>query len=203
MSRLLGTLELSLTSQSGILPNTIFLFQSVRVFIFWTRFIQSIKRLHLPLLVPDIIPKHSSFRFPFSIIDASPWIGLYSWLDRLLPSIYVASRLKELVLLILAQRVPLIWAVVATLRVKYDTLGTTVIVGTWCCIYQWPPVIHAWLFYKVLLQRDTPAKILNQAFIRHDAGINQVEASSLDALTEVPDLGSLANTCVTMILQYL
>ena len=39
-----------------------------------------------------------------------------------------------------------------------------------------------------------------QDFIIHDAGLNRVDASGLDALTEVPDLGSLVNACVTMIL---
>ena len=37
-----------------------------------------------------------------------------------------------------------------------------------------------------------------QAFIRHNAGLNLVEAGSLDSLTEVPDLRSLLNPCVPM-----
>ena len=42
-----------------------------------------------------------------------------------------------------------------------------------------------------------------QAFVQHDAGLNRVEDSILDALVEVPDVGSLFNPCLTILLQYL
>ena len=39
-----------------------------------------------------------------------------------------------------------------------------------------------------------------QYFIRHDAGLNRVYASGIDALTEVPDLGFLINAYIPMLL---
>ena len=62
------------------------------------------------------------------------------------------------------------------------------------------PVVLYRLFYKVLVQRDAPIKILTQAFIRHDAGLNQIEARVLDALTKVPNLGPLINACIPILL---
>ena len=132
MSRLLGTFSFSLTGQSGVLTITIFLSQAIRLFIIQNRLIRSIKYRQLLILVPDHLLKHINFRLPFSIVAASPWIGLFSKLGGLLLSISVSARLKYLVLLIITQIVPLIWVIVAVFGGKCDTLVTTNIFGAWC-----------------------------------------------------------------------
>ena len=196
MSRLPETIGFSLTGQNGMLPIPILLFRSFWFFIVWTRLIQQ-----LPLLVTDPLLKHRNFRLLFSIVATFPWFGLSSWIGGPLPSIYVSASHQDLFLIILAQRVPLTWVVVAVFRVECDTLGTTGIVGACCHNTQWLPVVRAWLLQKVLVQRDSPVKILTQTFILHDVGLKRVKANSLNSLTDVPDLGSLVNVCVPMLLQ--
>ena len=160
MSCLLGMLRFSLKCQSRILPIPIFLFRSIRLLFVWTRLGRIIKIRQMPLLVPDLFLKHSKFRLPFSIVAPPSWIGLSSWLGGLLSSIYVAEFLKELVLLIIDQRLPIIWVIVAILRGKCDTFGTTGIVGDCYRNSQWLPVVCSRLFHKFLVQCDALVKIL-------------------------------------------
>ena len=96
LSRILGTLGFSSTGQIGILPILIFLFRAIRLFTVWTSSSHIIKYRQLPLLIPELLLKHSSFWFPFYIVAASPWFGLSSWLGGLPPSIYVVAHLRTL-----------------------------------------------------------------------------------------------------------
>ena len=164
-----------------------------------TRVIHVIKDRQMPLLVPDLLLKHSNFRLPFSIVATSPWIGFSSRLGGLIPSIYVSACLKDIVLLVLTQLVPLILVIVAVFRGKCDTLVTTFIVSAWLCNAWWLHVVRARLFHKVLIQRNAPIKILTQAFIRHDAVLNRVKYCGIYALTKLPDLGHLVNAFIPMI----
>ena len=51
-----------------------------------------------------------------------------------------------------------------------------------------------------MLECNASVKIFTQAFIQHDAGLNQVKASGLDALIKAPHLGPQVNTCVPILL---
>ena len=57
-----------------------------------------------------------------SIVAASPWIEFSFWLGGIIPSIYFADDLKYLVLVILTQRLPLIWVILAVFRLNITLL---------------------------------------------------------------------------------
>ena len=81
-----------------------------------------------------------------------------------------------------------------------STLVTTGIYFYWRRNAYSLPVVSARLFQKVFVQRNAPVKILTQAFIRHNAGYNRVEARGSDDLAEELDLGSLGNAWIDVLL---
>ena len=186
MSRLLGTLIFSLMVQIGMLPIPIFLVRPIRLLIVWIRLSHSIKCWKLPLLIHELLLKHINFRLPLymSIVASSPWIVLPSRLGIFIPSISVAVLVKYLFLVILTHRVPLIWVILSIFVGECGTRVTTETDFYWRRNAYWLPVVSARLFQKVFVQRNAPVKILTQAFIRHNAGHNRVEARVFDDLAE-------------------
>ena len=82
----------------------------------------------MPLLVLFFLFKLCNIGCTLPTIVTAPCLGVSYWLGGLLTFITTAARLKELVLIIFTQRIPLIRIIIAVLRGKQSTFVTTGIV---------------------------------------------------------------------------